>query len=296
MGGLRQLLLAVGIAASVGAVEAPLPAVSVRLLVESTTVAPGQSFRAGVLFTLADDWHLYWRNPGEAGLPPRIQWRVPPGWAVRDSPWPAPQRFADGTLVSYGYATEVLLSAVISVPAAAAAESLEIGADVSWLGCQEACVPGRASLSQRLSIVPAPTVPAPAAAALFDRFEARWPRPSDQWQVAAWRQADGIVVSFRPTAATAWPVAAGMEFFPAEPGLVASLPERTAGGPAAEARVRLQTLTEEHRALGQVVGVLVLPPPPAPGGSGTTVLVDATLADGPDRPATPPPRAKENAR
>src|SRR5262250_2054351 len=47
------------------------PRIELRLLVDPTP-APGRVARVGVLFTLDPGWHVYWRNPGEAGLPTRL--------------------------------------------------------------------------------------------------------------------------------------------------------------------------------------------------------------------------------
>ena len=70
--------------------------------------------RIGVLFDLAPGWHLYWRNPGETGLAPRLAFEVT-GHHVGDVSWPAPETFreADGLFTTYGYETRVLLFAPI---------------------------------------------------------------------------------------------------------------------------------------------------------------------------------------
>jgi DsbC/DsbD-like thiol-disulfide interchange protein len=53
----------------------------------------GDEVWAGVRFRLDPGWHVYWRNPGDSGGPPRVRWtRLPPGWSAGEIEWPAPQR------------------------------------------------------------------------------------------------------------------------------------------------------------------------------------------------------------
>ena len=64
-----------------------------------------------MLFTLDPGWHLYWRNPGEAGLPTKVEFEVE-GAQLGPIAWPAPEIFRDpdAGLTSYGYTGSVLLA------------------------------------------------------------------------------------------------------------------------------------------------------------------------------------------
>jgi thiol:disulfide interchange protein DsbD len=101
--------------------------------------------RIGVLFDLAEGWHLYWRNPGGTGLAPRIDFEVE-GQRVGDLIWPAPEVFdeADGLFTTYGYRDRVLLSAPLDAVEPGLGERRNAGdavADVSVLVCRTQCVP-----------------------------------------------------------------------------------------------------------------------------------------------------------
>ena len=61
------LLLAV-----VPAVAQEAPA-TVRAVPFVDAVVPGEAFDVGVLFEMEPGWHVYWRDPGDAGDPPRIE-------------------------------------------------------------------------------------------------------------------------------------------------------------------------------------------------------------------------------
>jgi thiol:disulfide interchange protein DsbD len=295
MGAGRQIIAAVLVSVAGGLAAEREAAVTAQLVVEVTAVAPGQAFRAGVLFRIAKGWHLYWLNPGESGLPPQLLWQLPPGWTLQELPWPAPRRFADADLVSYGHADELLLSVRLIAPRVpAGAESAELRAEVSWLACERVCVPGRATLSKPLRPAASSGLPDADAVALFERFEARWPRPLANWDATAWRHGDGITVRFRPVARGAEADAARTCFFPAEPGLVASLPTLAGSGPGSMLDVHIATLADRHRALRQIEGILFLATP-AGQPDGVPMSVSVPVSDQATVPQPEALRTKENA-
>lgn len=182
-------LAAAALAACGGGAEVEGDHVRVRLVSEASTVTPGRPFWAGLLQTLDDGWHTYWRNPGDSGAAARIDWRLPAGWTVTPVQWPTPDRMPYGALMNYGYAGEVLLPVVITPPADAGRGRVELAADALWLVCADVCIPGEASLRMTVRVRPTPDAadggPAPedaapaGVAALFDRWRARIPRPID---------------------------------------------------------------------------------------------------------------------
>src|SRR5258705_8036664 len=104
-------------AVAVAAPDAVRPRVEVRLLIDASP-APGRVARVGALFRLDPGWHLYWRNPGEAGLPTRVRWQVD-GAEIGPLAWPAPEVFRnpEAGATSYGYEGAVLLSSELVRPA-----------------------------------------------------------------------------------------------------------------------------------------------------------------------------------
>ena len=87
----------------------------VRLVSEQDAVVPGGTFWVGLDLILDDGWHVYWQNPGDSGLSPKIKWHLPSGIKAGDIHWPYPQRLNMGPLTSFGYEHEVLLLVPISV-------------------------------------------------------------------------------------------------------------------------------------------------------------------------------------
>ena len=134
---------------AVGAHEGDDPRIEARLLVHPDRPGDG-SRRLGVLFELDAGWHLYWRNPGQTGLPTELAWEVD-GARVGPVAWPAPKSFreAEGLFTTYGYSERVLL-AVDAVPegAAEALRRTRVRADV--LVCRESCIPATLRLERQL--------------------------------------------------------------------------------------------------------------------------------------------------
>lgn len=161
-------------------------AVTAQLLAAQTAVAPGRPARLGLLLTHDPHWHTYWENPGDSGLPTRIEWSTASGQALNASEirWPTPDWLPVGPLASFGYEGSALLSQTVDIPAdAVPGQTLELIARAQWLACRDVCIPGEATLLIRLP-VESPTAPLLASSqwATFEAAEQRLPRPDSSGQ------------------------------------------------------------------------------------------------------------------
>ena len=148
--------------------------VRISLLPEHAAAVPGTTLWLGLRFELIPHWHVYWRNPGDSGEAPRVDWQLPDGWQAGDIQWPTPQRIPVGPLVNYGYEDAVTLLIPVTVPAdQKAREPAGIAANVSWLVCREECIPQDARLEVTLPVMPAGADPATTNP--FDAVRAQWP-------------------------------------------------------------------------------------------------------------------------
>jgi thiol:disulfide interchange protein/DsbC/DsbD-like thiol-disulfide interchange protein len=129
----------------------------VRLISEQDAVAAGKTFWVGLDFKLDDKWHVYWRNPGDVGLSPKVKWDLPPGLKAGEIHWPYPERMVEGPLTSYGYEHEVLLLVPISVSQNFPPSRVNLQAHLDWLACWNECIPGKAELNLPLAVVKAGT-------------------------------------------------------------------------------------------------------------------------------------------
>lgn len=109
-------------------------------------VGAGQPVWLGLHLTHQKDWHTYWKNPGDSGLPTELRWQLPAGLEVGEVAWPVPHPIRIGTLVNYGYEGELLLAAPLNitpafkVPLVGTGEVL-VRLHASWLVCRVECIP-----------------------------------------------------------------------------------------------------------------------------------------------------------
>jgi len=128
--------------------------VQASILADASNIKPGEPFTVGVLLKIKPGWHVYWTNPGDAGLPTRVQWILPPGYTASEVRFPVPEHLDQpGGIVCFGYTDEVMLTSTITPPSQSSANdstAVDITAKVNWLCCSENCVPGKAILTLQL--------------------------------------------------------------------------------------------------------------------------------------------------
>jgi DsbC/DsbD-like thiol-disulfide interchange protein len=83
------------------------PHTSARLLAGSRS---GTLVLGGIELELDPGWKTYWRNAGDSGVPPRIDFSKSDNVDAVTILWPAPSQFEDGSGgVSFGYKNHVVL-------------------------------------------------------------------------------------------------------------------------------------------------------------------------------------------
>ncbi len=147
-----------------------------RLVVSTAHVEAGKPFLLGVLFHIQRGWHVYWHNPGDAGLPTSVRWILPEGFTSGPLRWPVPERFDQpGGVVGYGYDDTLLLSATVTPPATLAQGApVALRADAGWLACEKLCLRGKKTLELSVG-PPAGGKDGAADAALFEDWAKKLP-------------------------------------------------------------------------------------------------------------------------
>ena len=119
-----------------------------------SAIAPGGKQIVGLVLTLEDGWHVYWVNAGDSGEPPQIDWTLPEGFKAGPMQFPIPDRLPLGPLMDFGYEDHVAFPVTIAAPASATPGPAHLDAQVSWLVCQDVCLPGKAHLGLDLTVQP----------------------------------------------------------------------------------------------------------------------------------------------
>ena len=146
----RALLLALmlSLAGLARAEPVQAPHVEAELIAETTQLTKNGDNWLALRLKPEEGWHVYWRNPGDSGLPTSIAWALPAGASAGDIRWPYPQRETLGGIVNYGYTDETLLLVPLQLAGTVAAgTTLNLQAKAKWLVCKDSCIPGGAELS-----------------------------------------------------------------------------------------------------------------------------------------------------
>lgn len=134
--------------------SATAPHIEVRLIADKDGLVPGEAVEIGVHFIPEDGWHTYWKNPGDSGEAPTINWSFDADFEVGDLIWPIPRKIPVAHLVNYGYELPTVLHTGFIVPKELkVGRNITITADLSWLVCKEDCIPGWATLAITLPVV-----------------------------------------------------------------------------------------------------------------------------------------------
>ena len=107
-------------------------------------VQTGKTFWLGLQLQHTREWHTYWRNPGDSGLPTQLEFKLPPGLEVGPVLWPMPQKLSAGTLTNYGFENDALLAVAVKVTSAYRAPmngQLPVQLHANWLVCRLECIP-----------------------------------------------------------------------------------------------------------------------------------------------------------
>jgi suppressor for copper-sensitivity B len=151
-----------------------------RLIAGQDQVDGAGQIWLGIQIRLGPGWKTYWRNPGESGAPPRLDWSTSGNLASVEVRWPAPQRFSAFGFDSFGYHDEVVLPVLLKAAAPSRAVTARLHMD--YLVCAQVCIPMRAELALDLpastsnsrGVKPEPNAFAP----LIRQYLARVPQPS----------------------------------------------------------------------------------------------------------------------
>jgi len=103
----------------------------------------GKPLSLGLLLSHQPQWHTYWVNPGDSGLPTELQWTLPAGAQAGDIDWPVPQKIKIGALANLGYEGQVLLPVPVQLQKGfqTNGDSFTVRMHASWLVCRQECIP-----------------------------------------------------------------------------------------------------------------------------------------------------------
>ena len=119
-------------------------------------VEPGNTVWVGLQLKHQPEWHSYWKNSGDSGLPTMLEWTLPAGVLAGDIAWPLPKKLALGKLINYGYEGTVLLPVPLTITPdfkpSLLNPDLTVKLKASWLVCRQECIPQEGEFTLRLPL------------------------------------------------------------------------------------------------------------------------------------------------
>lgn len=116
----------------------------------------GKTVWVGLQLSHQPEWHTYWKNSGDSGLPTQLQWSLPEGVTAGAIAWPTPKKILIGNLANYGYEGTVLLPVPLTITPAfkprLLSGDIEVKLKASWLVCKKECIPEDGEFALKLPV------------------------------------------------------------------------------------------------------------------------------------------------
>ena len=184
------------------------------IYVDRDGLVPGETTWVAIEQKLKPKWHVFWKNPGDAGLPLALEWRLPDGFVAGEILHPTPEVAPIGPFANFVHNNAPIFLTSIPAPKdLPLGEEIPIVVDASWQVCEEVCVPEEARFEFALPVA------IEAESANQDLFaRARATLPIDEQRSALFSKENGAFVLNFPWSEEAAPEDAF--FFPEPEGLI----------------------------------------------------------------------------
>ena len=131
-------LLALGLL-SLFTLASPLGA-QVRTKVDLVNLSPeikaGGKALIALRYRCDPHFHIYWKNPGDAGASPTVEWSEKSGASIGGFIWPGPRLLDQSGVMNFVYENETLILMEVSVPTNRTG-SLTLKGKAEWLECDD---------------------------------------------------------------------------------------------------------------------------------------------------------------
>ena len=131
-------------------------------------VSPGKQVWVGLQIAHQPEWHTYWKNSGDSGLPTVLDFKLPAGIDPGEIAWPTPVKIPIGTLANYGYENTVLLPVPLTVAPGFTGTQLDIKLKATWLVCKKECIPQEGDFALSLPVKSSTALQGAVFQAAFD--------------------------------------------------------------------------------------------------------------------------------
>ena len=184
---------------------------TVELVAETDNAEPGSAVALGFVPAPDPRWHGHWKNPGDAGLDTRLDWKLPQGMTAGALRYPVPARLLIAGIMNYVYKGPYTQLVMLKVPAGLApGTALPIAVRADYLVCtDEVCVPETENLA--INLIVGDGAISAERRARFDEWRRAFPKPlGSEGKFAVANGAMRIAIPYPASA----PLAADAYFYP----------------------------------------------------------------------------------
>lgn len=232
---------------------------------------PGKTVWVGLQLSHTPEWHTYWKNSGDSGLPTQFEWTLPPGVTAGDIAWPTPRKFPLGPLANYGYDGTVLLPVPLTIAPGFNGSHLEVQLYATWLACRKECIPEEGRFTLRIPVQGSTGL----HGAVFDTAFAAAPQDQPAADSALQPETGFLKVSLTGLPA-AWR-GQTLEFFPETAGLIEPGSPWTQAWEGERWSARLPLSPQRSESPDRVPVVVAQASPPGSGAGSAGVRLDVPV-------------------
>jgi thiol:disulfide interchange protein DsbD len=165
----------------------------------SLGLSAGEKTELGLKLEVEKGWHVYWKNPGDTGLAPKLKLIENPRVQMQEFRFPIPERFDTGNLTSFGYEKSVFIPFdVVADPQLTPGVSETLKFEAKWLVCKDVCVPEKKEISISLPVLKNSENKAGPSAEDFTQMEMAIPKPGAGWKIEASRSDQSLQLKVMP--------------------------------------------------------------------------------------------------
>ena len=183
-------------------------------------VGPGKQVWLGLQLVHQPEWHTYWKNSGDSGLPTTLEWQLPAGVTAGEIAWPTPKKIPIGTLANYGYEKTVLLPVPVTVAPNFNGAQLDVKLKAAWLVCRKECIPQEGDFSLHIPVKSSTAISSPLFQAAFDATPKQLVAGSSQLEVGDANGAQGKTIQVSLSGLPAALQGKNLAFFPETGNLI----------------------------------------------------------------------------
>lgn len=193
--------------------------VTVKAVTEKSYYRAGDIVNTLFEYSMRDGWHIYWVNPGDAGLATEIDWNLPSTYGDVYYQYSIPNKYVSSDIGDYGYKPKAKIISSFRLPKVLPKDTIiNLTITAKWLRCREICVPGADTLNIQININEEKSMKAKTKFNLDKLLQSEFPYDSDNWLVHFNRTDSSVLFTVSPKNGDMMSISK-IEFYPETEGI-----------------------------------------------------------------------------